>query len=56
MCCRYDNLTWCGGGLGGLKHPETSERDRKVQSSVHRFNNILTAGYGITKREMECAC
>ncbi len=28
----------CGGG--GLKHPETSECDRKVQSSAHCFNKV----------------
>ncbi len=30
----------CGGGGGLLKRLETSERDRKVQSLVHRFNKV----------------
>ncbi len=49
-CCRDENLPSCGGGWGVLKHPETSERDHKVQSSVQRFNNFWTARYGITNR------
>ncbi len=28
------------GRVGFLKHPETSEHDRNVQSSVHCFNNF----------------